>query len=227
MSGAFPAPLAPGPARPGCYDGRMAPDPSRIAERRRRYEKFWRRSAAGVFHSSSADPACVDVYAFRPTLKAWAPMYGHYVYITGGMSDLAMPGASPGADFARIELTAYATRAPWFANPQEDEIARWLHTFAQMPFRENSRINPGDTFDVGRPLAPDSEMTAFYFGFVPFVDKAALCRATLNAQAVAHVVPIGEAERSLAERDGAIALVQAFGRAAVPPIFDFERKSCV
>ncbi len=205
----------------------MTPDSPRAAERRRLYEKFWRRSAAGIYRSSPESPVHVDVYAFRPTLKAWAPMYAHYVYITGGMSDAEMPEGSPGADFARIELSAYATRAPGFANPQEDEIAKWLHTFAAMPFRENLRINPGDAFDVGRPLAPDSEMTAFYFGFVPFVDKAALYRATLKAQAVAHLIPISEAERCLAEKAGAIALVQAFGRGAVPPLFDLQRKSCV
>jgi len=204
----------------------MKPDVSRIPERERLYEKFWRRRIAGVYHPSGSEPPHVAVYAFRPTLKAWAPMYSHYVYITGGLSDAEMP-ASPGAEYARIELSAYATRAPGFGSPQEDEIAKWLHTFAQMPFKQNLRINPGDTFNVGRPLAPDSEMSAFYFGFVPFVDKAKLYRATLNAQAVAHVIPISEAERSLAEREGAIALVQAFGRGAIPPFFDLARKSCV
>src|SRR5512142_1197866 len=118
----------------------MMPDP-KAAERRRLYEKFWRRRVAGVYRCSAADPVPVDVYAFRPTLKAWAPMYAHYVYITGGMSDAEMPGATPGAGFARIELSAYATRAPEIGNPNEDRIAKWLHTFTQMPFKENLRIN--------------------------------------------------------------------------------------
>jgi hypothetical protein len=202
----------------------MAREDSGAAGRRPLYEKFWRRRIAGVYRSAAADPSQVDVYAFRPTLKAWAPMHSHYVYITGGMSDLEMPG---GPGLARIELTAYARLAPGFGSPGEDVIAKWLHTFAQMPFSENLRLNPGDVFDVGQPLAEDSEMSAFYFGFVPFVDKAALCKATLRAEAVAHVTPISEAERSLAATEGAVALVQAFGRGAVPPLFDLQRKSCV
>jgi hypothetical protein len=203
----------------------MARDDSGAAGRRPLYEKFWRRRIGGVYRSAPADPAQVDVYVFGPTLKAWAPMYGYYVYITGGMSDLEMPG---GPGLSRIELSAFALRTSGFGSPGEDVIAKWLHTFAQMPFcEENLRLNPGDVFDAGQPLAEDSEMSAFYFGFVPFVDKAALCKATLRAEAVAHVMPISEAERSLAAREGAVALVQAFGRGAVPPLFDLRRKSCV
>jgi hypothetical protein len=205
----------------------MGLDPPGDSGRRQLYEKLWRRRTAGVYRSAAADPARVDVYAFRPTVKAWAPMYAHFVYLTGGMSDLEMPAGSADAGFARIELSAYARRAPGFGDPREDVIATWLHTFAQMPFQRGLRLNPGDVFDAGRPLQPDSEMSAFYFGFAPFIDKAGLLKATLRAEAVAHVTPISEAERRLAETAGAIALVEAFGRAAVPPLFDLERKSCV
>jgi hypothetical protein len=205
----------------------MTPDVAAIAQRQDLYAKFWRRRIAGIYHSSGSETQHVDVYAFRPTLKPWAPVNRFYVYMTGGMADAPMPGAGSSDTFSRVELSCYALTAPGFANPQTDEIAKWLHTFARLAFSEGQPINPGDTFNVGTPLAPESEMSAFYFGFTPFIDKDALRRATLNAEAVAHLVPISEAERSLAEREGSIALVEAFGRAAVMPVFDLSRPSCV
>jgi hypothetical protein len=205
----------------------MTPDVAAIARRQDLYARFWRRRIAGIYHSSGSETPHVDVYAFRPAWKPWAPANRFYVYMTGGMSDAPMPGAESNYAFSRVELSCYALTAPGFGDPQTDEIAKWLHTFARLVFSKGRPINPGDTFDVGDPLAPESEMSAFYFGFTPFVNKESLLRATLSAEAVAHLIPISEAERALAEREGSIALVEAFGRAAVMPMFDLTRRSCV
>jgi hypothetical protein len=205
----------------------MAPGADAIAKREEPYAGFWRRRIAGIYHSSGDLTPHVDVYAFRPTWKPWAPANGYYVYMTGGMSDAAMPNLDVSYSFSRIELSCYATGAPGFGSAETDEPAKWLHTFARLVFAEGQPINPGDTFNAGKPLAPESEMSAFYFGYTPFIKKEALLRATQNAEAVAHLIPISEAERSLAESQGSIALVEAFGKAGVMPVFDLARRSCV
>jgi hypothetical protein len=204
----------------------MTADVSVIAEREQRYRKFWKRRIAGKYRSSASNPSRVDVYAFLPTWNPWAPARSYIVYLTGGLSDAPLPPAATGTQFSRIELSCYARHVTGFGNPQ-DEIAKWLHAFARLPFEESLRIGPGGAFNVGQPLAPGSDMSAFYFGFTPFVDKGKLCRATIHAEAVIHVVPISEAERALVEREGPQALADAFRHAAVPHAFDLKRRSCV
>ena len=198
-----------------------------IEAREQGYRKFWKRRIASTYHSSDSDTPRVKVYAFRPTWKPWAPSHSHFVYITGGMADAPMPVREAHSGFSRIELSCFAVAVTGFGNPRQDEIARWLHAFARLPFQENQPINPGEILDVGQPLAEGSEMSAFYFALTPFVDNDALCRATLHAEAVVHVVPISEAERTLVEREGAAALNDAFQRAAVTPVFNLGRQSCV
>jgi hypothetical protein len=206
--------------------GHMAGDVSVITEREQRYRKFWKRRISGRYRSSASKPPRVDVYAFLPTWNPWAPARSYFVYLTGGLSDAALADAPAGTRFPRIELSCYARHVKGFGNPQ-DEVAKWLHAFARLPFEENLRISPGDTFDVGQPLAPGSDMSAFYFELTPLVDKDELCRATIHAEAVIHVIPISEAERSLAASKGFQALADAFRHARVPPVFDLERRSCV
>ena len=205
----------------------MPPDASVIAHREQLYRRFWGRRIAGRYRSAASEIPRVDVYAFRPTWKPWAPARPYYVYMTAGLSDTPMPDTTSGAGFSRTELSCYATNPSGFGAPQQDEIAKWLHALPQILLNESLRISPGDTLNIGQPLAPDSEMSAFYFGFTPFVDQDALRRATIHADAVAHLIPISEAERSLAERGGSLALPEAFQRAAVPPVFDLNRRSCV
>lgn len=206
----------------------MSPD-AVIAEREQLYRKFWHRPIAGKYRSAPDEGARVDVYAFRPTRKPWSPARDYFVYLTGGLSDTPAAGDSPlaGAPIPRIELSCYAVSALGFGDPQQDIVAKWLHVFAQIVAAENLCIKPGATFDIGEPLAPDSHMSAFYLGITPFVDHAALCRATINAEAVAHLIPVSEAERSLADRGGSAALEDAFRRAGVAPVFDLRRPSCV
>ena len=201
----------------------MEPDASAIAQREKLYRKFWRRRITGKYRSGGSEGPRVNVYAFLPTWNPWAPARAYIVYVTGGLSDAPMPGAQP----SRVELTAYAKYVAGFADPNRDIIAKWLHAFAQIPFSENLPIRPGETFDAGQHLAPDSEMSAFFFAETPLVNQDALRRATLHADAVLHVVPISEAERALAEREGSAALAAALQRAGVRLLFDLGRRSCV
>ncbi len=207
-----------------------------IAIRQMRYGAFWGREPNPVFHPTDEFEPHIDLFRFPPLgpcwfLKRWmTPAYCQYVYMTGGMSDAAMPGAvSPKEPVLRAELTAYSNKIYLNGEGDADMIAWWLYFLASAPFRfpdQGFFFGVGHTFSPGKPLMPGSEMTGFLFSVPPCGQMRRLCSCTPHAQVVLHVVPISEGERQLAEEDP-VGLIDRFREHSVEPVFDLERRSCV
>lgn len=206
-----------------------------IAIRGLRYKAFWGREAE-VFHATDDFEPHIDVFRFPPLgpswfLKRWlTPADNLYVYMTGGMSDAAAPGAGSSTEpVLRTELTAYSNKIYLSEAGDVDMIAWWLYFLASAPFRfpdEGFFFNVGHTFCVGGPLLPGSEMTGLLFSVPPCGDMRRLCSCTRHAQVVLHVVPISDGERQLTMEDP-MGLIDRFEEHGVGPIFDLERRSCV
>jgi hypothetical protein len=203
-----------------------------VARRASRYEAFWGRRVDAVFHPTDAGEPHIDVFRFPPVAPGWflkrwmTPAYRHYVYVTGGMSDAAMPGAAAEAPRFRTELTAYSNRIYKNQTGDADMVAWWLHFLASAPFRfpeEGLFFSVGHTFSTREPLVPGSAMTGFLFSVTPGVEIRRLCSCTLHARVVLHVVPISDSERRLTQKDPR-ALIDYFGKHAIEPVFDLERK---
>jgi hypothetical protein len=128
---------------------------------------------------------------------------------------------------ARIELTTYSREVIMMKSGGVDFVAYLLHWLAHYPLRESRFLAVGQTFRMGKPIVPGSEMTAYLFGTVPGAKHADLIAATCGAGSVVHAVPISEAERQLAVESGVGALLDKFAAARVPPLFDLSRSSCV
>lgn len=203
-----------------------------VVRRQMRYEAFWARGVDAVFHPADGGEPHIDVFRFPPVEAKWflrrwmTPAYRHYVYLTGGMSDAAMPGAAAEVPRLRTELTAYSNRIYKNQAGDADMIAWWLHFLASAPFRFPEKgifFNVGHTFSTGEPLMPGSAMTGFLFSVTPGVEMRCLCSCTLHARVVLHVVPISDGERKLTQEDPG-ALIDHFEKHAIEPVFDLERK---
>jgi hypothetical protein len=200
------------------------------------YTAFWGRPPNLVHHASGTRVPHIGIYRFPPlekrgffrTLFAAAPK--DYVYISGGMSEACMEmprqNRKDESSPTRVELTAFA-RTPIVDGSGEDVIASWLAFLAHATFQQRTFLAPGHAVDVHEPLTRESSMSAFFFGITPDVDMRRLCEASIHAELMLHVTPISEAECALAKNEGAEALLNAFERAGVEPVFDVERKTCV
>jgi len=200
--------------------------PEVIRKRHALYECFWSRPSS-VYHPGDADDLHIDVHVFRPTWRLWAPARSYFVYITGGLSDAVLATHEDSARECRLELTTFASCAPGFGDYHSDAPAHWLMRLARTAAKNSFAFTPGDTFDCGQPLTPGSEMTGFYFAHPMFVNRSKLLAATVEADTVAHVIPISAAECRLAADQGAVALIEALAAKAVEPLFDTSRHSCL
>ena len=202
------------------------PTDEAVRKRELQYFRVWRRQADSVLHQTDDEAPHVDVYRFPPTRKPWAPARKLNVYLTGGMSTVAMAVPEELDTPRRIELAAYAKERVQNA-AGVDYVAWWLHFLSHFPFRQGAFLAPMHTVIAPEPLTPSSEMVGFCFAIPPGVDAAALTRATITAELVLQVVPISKRECELAEKDGPEALLNAFDRGGIPPFFDFRRRSVV
>lgn len=198
-----------------------------VAERERRYELFWKRPCAGVFHPTDPEDPHVDVYRYAPTWLPWAPERRFHVYITGGMVNRDMPKLSPdeGGRVERIELCA-CTRSIREVEPRRDALAAALHALAHLPWQQGISFMPLETVTWGSQFLPGSGMSTFFFAIPPADEDQALALAA-EADVVLQVMTITREERELAIREGSLALVDRFEAAGVPPLVDWDRPSCV
>jgi hypothetical protein len=207
------------------------------AKRALRYEWFWGRKPDWILHPTEPIHPHIDIYRFPPVETKWffqkwfKPVSHQYVYISGGMSDVEMPGGkSEKADLFRVELTAFSNEVYKNKSGDMDMISWWLSFLAYMPFRiknNNFFFAPGHTISAGEPIIPGSEMTDFFFGITPSVEIKRLCSASINAQLMLQVVPISESERKLAQQKGTENLISYFEENGIEPVFDLKRKPFV
>jgi hypothetical protein len=208
-------------------DSVYALDNELVARRGRLYAQLWGREPDFVCHQTDAEVPHIDVYRFPPTHEESCPVSFRNVYITAGMSDVPMSVPDRLADSipSRIEISAYSDEVIMMENGKADFICTILHWMAHHPFRQSTFFASSQTFQVGRPIIPQSEMTAYYFAQTPIVDAGKLFDHTPKAEGFVHLVPISEAERRLAVEAGSKKLLELFHNHGVNPDFDLKRKS--
>lgn len=204
-------------------------DDALVAKRGELYAQLWGREPDFICHQTDSAVPHIDVYRFPKTEDESCPMPFRHVYITAGMSDVAMsvPDQFAESVASRIEISAYSDKVIMMQNGKMDFICSILHWMAHHPFRESTFFASSQTFQVGRPIVPDSEMTAYYFAETPIVGADRLFDHTPKAEGFVHLVPISEAERRLAVEAGAKALMELFHKHGVDPDFNLERKSAI
>ena len=148
--------------------------------------------------------------------------------MTGGMSDVDMNIPEAVEVPENIELTAYSKDTVLTTGKKKHdflcEILRWM---AYFPFTENTYFSARQTFDVGRPIVPNSRMTAYYFAETPIISADELFQNCPTANGFVHLVPISEQERMFAMDNGPEELLRLFHDNDVGPFFDLDRKSVV
>jgi hypothetical protein len=188
------------------------------------YEQFWGRPADLILHPKDGLQPHVDVYRFPPAPHG-RQLPDAYAYITGGMSDLPMkyPDATTQT---RVELTAFSRRL-YKKNTGEDFLASILLWMARYPFANRTVFAPWQTFAVGKPLVPGSDMTGYFFTETPNIDGNGLFDSCPDADGFVHLVPISDAERVLIVEKGREEIFRIFADKNVGPFFDLDRRSAV
>lgn len=204
------------------------PDEELITERGDSYVTLWGRDADFVCHQSDQEIPHIDIFRFPPTEEADAPLNRLNVYMSGGMADVSMPVPDEYENVpANIELTAYSEDVIMNDSGKMDFICMILHWLAHYPLRESTFFAQSQTFNIGSPIIPESEMTAYYFAQTPMISLDELFAFTPNATGFIHVIPISESERTLAVEQGSMELLKLFGERGLPPLFDLRRESLI
>ena len=203
-----------------------------ISRRASQYESFWGRRPDLILHPSETRPH-IDIFRFPPIDIKWffqkwfIPVSHQYVYISGGMSDVPISKKNLPSDvLSQIELTAFSNEIYMNHSQKTDMIAWWLSFLAYTPFKDETIFfAPGHTFSVGKPIIPDSQMTAFFFAVSPPALMQRLCSASINAKLVLQAVPITESELKFAKKEGIESLIDYFEKYHIEPFFDLNRDS--
>lgn len=164
------------------------------------------------------DPA-VDVYSFPPT-----EVRDHWTFITGGMSDRrqALPEEAPEMFARRTELLMYGTQAePWRLYA--------LKLLAEYPFDLGTWIHAWHSVDAGAPLAPGSQLSAFFLLPPAMEDPQSFDRLVIAGERVniLWVVPITGTEQAFALANGPQALEEILYEADFEVLLDSQRRSLV
>lgn len=193
-----------------------------------RYARLFGREAAFKGEQADHEEPYVEVFRFGKS-ELEVPLANWNVYITGGMSarEMILPERLQDKHIPKnIEITAYSESIIETAKGM-DFICWILHWLAHFPFREKTFLAATQTFNVGRPIVPDSEMTAYYFAETPIINAHDLFDACPQATGFIHLVPISESERQLAVAEGSKALLTLFDQHEISPLFDLKRPSLV
>ena len=199
-----------------------------IEKRTSLYTQLWGREPDFVRHPTSSEVPHVSVYRF-PKVQHECPMSFRYVYMTAGMSDveMAVPTRLAKSIPSRIEISAYSDEIITTNGGKGDFICEILHWLAHHAFRESTFLAATQTFQVGQPIIPGSEMSAYYFAETPIVSGEQLFKHTPKAEGFVHLVPISEAERLLAINEGSKSLLRLFHEKGIHPDFNLTRKSAI
>ena len=207
----------------------MKTDNEMIELRGELYTKLWGRESDFICHQINIESPHVDVYRFPITDDHSCPVSYRNVYMTAGMSEAQMiiPDHLQDSVFPRIEITAYSDKIIMMDDEEMDFICSILHWFSHYPMRESTFFAPWQTFQIGSPIVPGSEMTAYLFCQTPIVNAYDLFEHTPKAENFIHLLPISEAERCLAINEGTQRLLEIFHENGINPDFDLERKSTI
>jgi hypothetical protein len=172
-----------------------------------------------VMRSRDGKEPAVDVYSFPPN-----DVRDHWTFITGGMSDRrqALPPKAPEMFARRTELLMYgAASEPWRLYA--------LKLLAEYPFEHQTWIHAWHSVDAGAPLAPGSQLTAFFVLPPAMEDPQSFDRLVVAGEAVdiLWVVPITGAEQAFALEHGPQALEEILFEADFEVLLDPGRKSLV
>ena len=178
---------------------------------------------SSVIHEAKQHVPHIDVYIFTPETSGRDCV----TMVTSGMSDIEMPTpATLGNSCSRTELVFYSRDVRL-------EYANMLREIAHYPHDKQTWLGRGHTLQFGKLLDLDGrgEIFSGYLFLHPpcAVDKSMTDKLKLDSASVnlLWVVPITEAERSLAETQGTAALLAALREHGLPPVFDPDRESCV
>ncbi|MFH1588601.1 MAG: suppressor of fused domain protein [Candidatus Diapherotrites archaeon] len=196
-----------------------------------KYESFWGRKPDSILHPDNKNDPHVDIFRFPPLKSAGffkkliKPVCSQFVYITGGMSDREMPvpkkheyNMTP----KKIELSAYSNKL--YLENDTDIIASSLYFLSQIPFKEKMFLSVGYTVSLGKPIAKNTDLSAFFFGVIPSVNLNEICKASVNAEVILQVVPISEGELNYAKKEGSEKFLDYLEQNNIEPVFDLERK---
>lgn len=199
-----------------------------IGDREDGIASFWGREPDLVLHQTDEEIPHIDTYRFPIVETEECPLFDLVVYMTGGMSDLSMPHMDDFEDDAKYaEITSYAYEPMMTQSGKTDFIGWMCGWMAHYPFNQNTYFLPGQTFDWGKPIVPNSDMHGFYFAHPPFIDQNKLKTATRTAKALIHLVPISKNEIEFKNNNGTDALLELFGEKKVNPVFDLSRKCII
>ncbi len=202
-------------------------DEDLITRRGDNYVTLWGREPDFVCHQSDQEIPHIDIFRFPPT-DGDSPLGALNVYMSGGMADVSMPVPDEYENVpANIELTAYSEEVIMNNSGKMDFICMILHWLAHYPLKEGTFFASSQTFNIGSPIIPGSEMTAYYFARTPIVSADALFAFTPNATGFIHLIPISESERALAVEQGSEELLKLFEEHSLQPLFDLKRKSLI
>ena len=198
-------------------------DNHRVIYREDGYIDFWGRKYDSVLHQTDSAVPHIDTYRFP--MEEDAPVGDCIVYLTGGMSDLPQPGTEEyDEEFQRMEISTFAEKVVMNQSGKIDFIGWVVGWMAHYPFEQNTYFLPGQTFDWGKPITPESEMHGFYFARLPFVNQEQLCELSGTAKSIIHLVTLSKAELDFKLEHGADALLEHLGECGVPPFFDLSRR---
>lgn len=197
-----------------------------------RYEDFFGRAPDVVLDPIPEAEPPVAVYRFPPVSGGWwrrwrRPASDQFVSITFGMAtrEMAVPLAERDVTPSRIELLAHAGHAYTVAGSREDPVSRILRGLAVLPFTEGLHLGPGDTLDMGEPLATNATTSGYFFAVPDYPGIDRLTALTPGATMILTVVPLSAAELDLARDRGSDVLVARLEAAGIPPHFDLYRPS--
>ena len=202
-----------------------SPNSKTIEDREDGLSVFWGREPDLVLHQTDEEIPHIDTYRFPIVENNECPLFDLVVYMTGGMSDLIMPKMEDFEEEAKYaEITTHAY-GPLMTQSEKTDFIGWLCGWmAHYPFNQDTYFIPGQTFDWGKPIIPESDMHGFYFANPPFIDQEKLKSATGTATALIHLVPISKLEIEFKNTNGTEALLELFGKEEVNPVFDLSRK---
>ena len=190
-----------------------------LEAREEHYQQFFGPLTEDVVHSTDIKPVHIDSYQFAPTADR-----PHWTLITSGMSDYRQiePEECKEGTSTRAEILMYA------AEP-ESWMFNTLKGLAEMPFDENRLLHWWHTVPNGMPMtAKPSLLTSFFF-LPPYFEPEGFTELYLDGDRVDFLwlIPITEAERQFAVKNGSVALEKRFAKANLPLAVNESRKSIV
>ncbi len=190
-----------------------------LEARESHYQQFFGALKHPVMHSTDLKPVHIDIYQFEPT--SGRPFW---TLISGGMSNDRQiePVDCDERMSTRAEIMMYVQEPQgWMFNV--------LKGLAEMPFDNDTCLHWWHTVPNGKPMTAKPSLLTSYFFSPPYFEPQGFTDFHLDGDRVDFLwmIPITEAERKFAIKQGSRNLEQKMIEVELSPIVDETRKSIV